>query len=51
MASEYLPATGTGMARVYACDTCGPIDDLLALARTRVTRSLTATERQQYLHE
>jgi WD40 repeat protein len=32
--------------RVYLVD----VDDLAALARTRVTRGLTAEEYQQYLH-
>src|SRR5262249_3118113 len=38
-------------ARIYACEVCRPIHDVLALARTRVTRSLTPEERGKYLHE
>jgi len=36
-------------ATVYACDICGPLPDLLALAHARVTRGLTSQERAQYL--
>lgn len=32
------------------CEICGGIDSLLALARERATRELTADERAQYLH-
>jgi len=38
-------------ARIYACEVCRPIQEVLALARTRVTRSLTPEERAKYLHE
>ena len=38
-------------ARIYACEVCRPIQDVLALARTRVTRGLTPEEREKYLHE
>jgi len=38
-------------AHIYACDTCASAAQLLALARTRVTRSLAPQERQQYVHE
>lgn len=38
-------------ARIFACEVCGSIEDLLALARTRVTRELTPEEREKYLHE
>lgn len=36
-------------ATVYACDICGPLPDLLALARARVKRGLTPQERARYL--
>ncbi len=36
-------------ARIYSTDISGSLGDLLALARRRVTRELTAAERQQYL--
>ena len=39
-------ASGDGMARVYVL----PMDDLMALARSRVTRSLTLEECREYLH-
>ncbi len=35
----------------YACDLCGDLDDLLAHARDSVTRELTKTERERFLHE
>jgi WD40 repeat protein len=38
-------------ARIYACEVCRPIQDVLALARSRVTRGLTPEEREKYLHE
>ena len=40
-----------GTARIYVCEVCVPIEGLLALARTRVTRDLTPEERAIYLHE
>jgi WD40 repeat protein len=39
------------VARVYRCDVCVPPDELVALAGTRATRSLTPAERQTFLHE
>jgi WD40 repeat protein len=39
-------ASGDGMVRVYLL----PMDDLMALARSRVTRSLTPEECREYLH-
>jgi WD40 repeat protein len=36
--------------QVFPCVVCGSTDRLLALARTRVTRRLTAAERTAYLH-
>ncbi len=38
-------------ARIYPCEVCRPMNEVLALARTRVTRSLTPDERERYLHE
>ncbi len=44
-------ATGTasGQVLVYSCDVCGPAADLVRIARSRVTRTLTAEERDKYL--
>ena len=36
---------------VFSCDVCGSTDDVIALARTRVTRELTPDERVRFLHE
>jgi WD40 repeat protein len=38
-------------ARIYSCDLCISFDQLLDLARSRVTRQLTPLERATYLHE
>ena len=40
-------ASRDGTGRVYTVE----LEDLMALARTRVTRSLTAEECHQYLHQ
>jgi WD40 repeat protein len=37
------------VVRVFRCEVCGSLDDLRELARTRVTRPLTAEERQRFL--
>jgi WD40 repeat protein len=49
----HLVVTGgaDGTAQVYRCDVCGTEAGLLALAARRVTRRLTAAERERYLHE
>jgi hypothetical protein len=36
--------------QTFECEVCGGIDALLALARERVSRRLTAAESSQYLH-
>jgi WD40 repeat protein len=41
-------ASDDGTARIYTCAICGPIGDVEALARTRVTRQLTPQELRQY---
>jgi WD40 repeat protein len=46
-----VTASAGGTTEIFACEICGSIEDLLALARTRVTRELTCEERQTYLHE
>ncbi len=51
-----LSADGTGIAvttvdgriRAYPCETCGSIDDVLDLARERVTRELSQGEREAF---
>lgn len=40
-----------GTIRVQRCEVCAPIDELLRLARERVTRELTPAERARFLHE
>jgi len=44
-------ATGTtgGQVLVYPCEVCGSAADLVALARSRVTRALTPDERKRYI--
>jgi hypothetical protein len=46
-----VTANVDGVVRTFACESCGSVDDLLTLARKRVTRDFTCEERQQYLHE
>jgi WD40 repeat protein len=43
-------ATGTasGQVLVHSCEVCGSVEELLAVARSRVTRSLTPAERARY---
>jgi len=38
-------------AEVYACDRCFSLAELLELAQTHVTRELTLTAREKYLHQ
>jgi hypothetical protein len=35
----------------FACEVCGSSEELIALARSRVTRALTCEERTRYLHD
>jgi hypothetical protein len=44
--SQLAVASRDGTARIYLIK----VEDLVALAKTRVTRSLTSEECQQYLH-
>ncbi|MBP2327453.1 WD40 repeat protein [Kibdelosporangium banguiense] len=44
-------AHGDGTARFVRCEVCGPIDEVRTMADSRVTRSLTAEERETYLGE
>jgi WD40 repeat protein len=44
----YDPPHG-GVVRIYDCDVCLPFDELVELARSRVTRQLTAVERSTYV--
>jgi WD40 repeat protein len=37
--------------RIYSWEMFAPLEDLLALGRTRVTRELTTDEKKKYLHE
>jgi hypothetical protein len=39
------------LVRILDCDVCGSLDEVIGLARSRVTRSLTPQERATYLHE
>ena len=46
-----VTASNDKTARIYGCEVCRPIQEVIALARTRVTRGLTPEEREKYLHE
>jgi WD40 repeat protein len=37
--------------RIWRCEVCAPIDELLDLARERALRDLTPAERARFLHE
>ncbi len=37
------------MAHVFPCEVCGSLDDVLKLAKRRVSRQLTQQEREKYL--
>ena len=57
-AAEFAPddrsvvVTGPGRPpSVLRCEVCGSLGDLLHLADRRITRGLTAAEREKYLHE
>jgi WD40 repeat protein len=45
-----LAAGNDDTTRIYAWETFAPLEDLLALARTRITRDLTSEEKKKYLH-
>jgi WD40 repeat protein len=45
-----LTTSADKRVRVYTCDACGSLSDLLALAPTRITRNLTPQEQQRYLN-
>jgi WD40 repeat protein len=47
--SRIVTGTATGDVLIYPCEICAPTADLLQLARSRVTRALTAAERVKYL--
>jgi WD40 repeat protein len=46
-----VSASADGTVRVWNCEICGPIEEVLTLAKTRTTRELTEEERQIFLHE
>jgi WD40 repeat protein len=48
-AIPYEHPPGKDAVRTVSCDVCGPIETLEGLARDRVTRELTETERDRFL--
>ncbi len=48
---QIASASLDGTVRVWMCEVCGPIEEVLAMAEQRVTRELTDEERQTFLHE
>ena len=46
-----MTLTSGGKLRLFQCDICRPIGDLVSLTRRRVLRSLTNEERIRYLHD
>ena len=49
--SDPVPDVQSGAVSLYTCEVCAPRDDLLALARQRATRALTAEEESTLLAE
>src|SRR5258707_15429505 len=49
--TRLVTAGHDGTARIYAREVRAPVEELMSLARSRVTRPLTREERQNYLHE
>lgn len=49
--TQIVTACLDGVARVYNLEPLLPMTELLALARTRPVRKLTAQERRDFLHE
>ncbi|MGH8931953.1 MAG: hypothetical protein ACRDZO_15360 [Egibacteraceae bacterium] len=48
---QIASASADRTVRLWSCPECGPLDDVLALAERRATRTLTAEERQTFLRE
>ncbi len=46
---QVVTGGGDWTARIFECDLCVPLDQLLELARTRNPRDLTPAERAQFL--
>jgi WD40 repeat protein len=44
-----VTASGDGVPRVYSCDVCGPLAELLKLAGQRTIRKISEPEKQAYL--
>jgi WD40 repeat protein len=42
-------ASGDGVVRLYRCEPCAPLEELVSWAQRRVSRPLTADERARYL--
>jgi WD40 repeat protein len=49
--SSILSAGVDQTIRLWRCEVCAPIDELLDLARERALRDLTPAERARFLHE
>jgi WD40 repeat protein len=47
-ATEILTSGDDGTARIFSCELCVSLTDLLGLAQDRLTRGLTAEERSEY---
>ena len=45
----FLSAGLFDTAQIWDCETCGPTDEMLTLARSRVVRELTAEERRTFI--
>jgi WD40 repeat protein len=47
---KVVTASKDNTARVFACEVCGTVHDLKALAGNRITRDFRREEREQFLH-
>jgi WD40 repeat protein len=48
--TDLVTAHDDGSVRAWRCEVCGPVDDVLALARKHTTRDFTPEERTRYLN-
>jgi len=48
---QVTTAHGDGTVRIWRCEVCGPIEEVLALAGRRLTRDLTIEERADFLNQ
>jgi len=50
-ATEFVSSHDDNTVRIWACQPCGPIEEVLKQATNHITRELTPEERAMYLNE